>query len=205
MGNPGVRSRISAPRPGDERWDVPAALGCSAAGVWKEHTSSVILVVPECISLAHTQTIQRCCPILGGSLTGCLMCPGVGFEAGSDPDPTVFFAQLWSVLTHPLPARPTERELHAALNGIETTTPHPHTMTRRHRAITLDHPLRSSLPLSQMHPRTPFFPLPPRSSTRLHNCYGNVVWRARRMRSLPGCSSAACTRRRRGLEASRVS
>jgi hypothetical protein len=107
--------------------------------------------------------------------------------AGSDPDPTVFFAQLWSVLTHPLPARPTERELHAALNGIETT-PHPHTMTRRHRTITVDHPQRSSLPLGRMHLPTPFLPLRPRSSTRLQNCYGNVVWRARRMRSLYVCS-----------------
>ncbi|KAJ7817775.1 hypothetical protein B0H14DRAFT_3741626 [Mycena olivaceomarginata] len=174
MGKPGVRSRISAPRPGDERRDVPAAPGFSAADVWKEHT------LPSRVA----------CLILGGSLTGCLMRPRVGIEARSDPDPTAFFAQLWSVLTYPLPARPTERELHAALDGIETT-PHPHTTTRRHRAITLDHPQRSSLPLSRMHPPTPFLPLRPRSSTRLHNCYGNVVWRARRMGSLPPREGAA--------------
>ncbi|KAJ7817773.1 hypothetical protein B0H14DRAFT_2601834 [Mycena olivaceomarginata] len=191
MGKPRVRSRICAPRPGDERRDVPAAPGCSAADVWKEHTSSVIRVVPVSSPSASLLLILRpssvACPILGGSLTGCLMCPGVGIEAGSDPDPTVFSAQLW---THPLPARPTERELHAALNGIETT-PHPHTTTRRHRAITVDHLQRSSLSLSRMHPPTPFLPLCPRSSTSLDNCYGNFVWRARRMGSLPPREGAA--------------
>jgi hypothetical protein len=80
VGKPRVRSRISAPRPGDERRDVPAAPGFSAADAWKEHPSSVILVVPECFSLAHTQTIQRRLPHPRRSLTGCLMCPGVGIE-----------------------------------------------------------------------------------------------------------------------------